>query len=213
MADSRLVVFVQEALRAGRSRQDVEHALLEAGWSAEQVRSALAAWSEVDFPVPVPQPRSQVSARDAALYLVMFGMLYVSAWHFGNLLIQFINLALPDPLLAGTERLIGGNIRLSTAALIVAYPVFLFLAFRSERSLRDDPGQRSSGVRRWLTYLTLAVAACVIVGDLVALLYSLLSGELTLRFVLKSLVVGGIAGFAMAYYLWSLKVDDEALSR
>jgi len=91
--------------------------------------------------------------------------------------------------------------------------VYLFVASRISTSITGDPSQRTSGVRKWLTYLTLSVAACVIVGDLIYLLNSLLSGALTVRFVLKSLTVGLIAGAVFGYYLWSMRADDEALNQ
>jgi hypothetical protein len=212
MADKRLLAFVQEALRAGHNRTQIQTALTEAGWPPDQVSSALDSFAEVDFPLPVPRPEAQLSARDAALYLVMFGMLYVSAWQFGSLLFQFINLALPDPMLSDAAGMIGSQIRFSTASLLVAFPLYLFLTMRIQRTVDADPVQRTSGVRKWLTYLTLALAACIIAGDLVSLLYGLLSGELTTRFILKALVVGAVSGFIFGYYLRSLRADDEATS-
>jgi hypothetical protein len=56
-------------------------------------------------------------------------------------------------------------------------------------------------VRRWLTYVTLFLAAGVLVGDLITLVYNVLAGELTLRFVLKVLIVGAIAGAIFWFYL------------
>ena len=50
-------------------------------------------------------------------------------------------------------------------------------------------------------------------GDLIALLYSLLSGELSMRVTLKVLAVGLIAGGIFAYYLWAMRADDEALAQ
>lgn len=213
MADATLIAFVQESLRSGASRGDTEHALIEAGWSKAQVTSALGAYSTVDFPVPVPRPKAQLSARDAFMYLVMFGMLYVSAYNFGSLLFQFINLGFPDPLVSEYGEFAGALIRWSTSSLLVAFPVFLFVSIRISRSIKRDPTRRTSGVRKWLTYLTLFVAACIIVGDLISLLNGLLSGELTARFVLKALTVGLISGTVFGYYLWSMRVDDEALSQ
>jgi len=213
VADSRAVAFVDAALRQGASRAEINGALADAGWSQEQIADALAHYAEVPFVVPVPRPKAQVSARDAFMYLVMFAMLYVSAYYLGSLLFQFINLAFPDELDRFGPELIGRNIRWAAAALIVAFPLFLFTASRIARDVRTDPTRRTSAVRRWLTYLTLFVAASVIVGDSITLLYNLLSGELTLRFVLKSLVVALIAGAAFGYYLWSLKSDDAALER
>ncbi len=213
MTDATLLSFVEESLRSGASKADTERVLIEAGWSRDQVTSALGAFSSVDFPVPVPRPKSQLSARDAFMYLVMFGMLYVTAYNFGNLLFQFINLAFPDPLIDQYGDSVGRQIRWATSSLLVAFPVFLFVASRISKSITDDPTQRTSGVRKWLTYLTLSVAACIIVGDLIYLLNSLLSGDLTVRFVLKSLTVGLIAGTIFGYYLWSMRADDEALNQ
>jgi hypothetical protein len=215
MAGSDLSRFVHDALRSGQSRAAIEAALVDAGWSREQVQDALGAYADVDFPVPVPHPRPQVSARDAFMYLVMFGMLYVSAYQLGTLLFQFINLGFPDPLDPGLDqrRFITGRIRSATASLMVTFPVFLYVASRMARRVASDPAQRMSAVRKWLTYVTLFIAACVIVGDLVALLNGGLSGDLTVRFVLKTLAVAAIAGSIFSYYLWSMRVDDQAIAR
>jgi uncharacterized membrane protein (DUF106 family) len=64
-------------------------------------------------------------------------------------------------------------------------------------------------VRRWLTYLTLFVSAGVLIADLVTMVYNVLGGELTTRFVLKVLVVGAIAGGVFWYYLTDLGVDEK----
>ena len=69
-----------------------------------------------------------------------------------------------------------------------------------------DPNKRHSRVRRWLTYTTLFLAASILVGDVISLIYSLLGGEITSRFLLKVLVVGFIAGTVFWYYLSTL--DD-----
>lgn len=212
MAEKPLTDFVDSALRAGASRAETERVLLEAGWARDQVSDALRHFADVDFAVPVPRPRAQTSASDAFLYLVMFGMLYISAFNFGSLLFQFINLAFPDPL-ALSNRFADETIRWSTSALLIAFPVFLFVACRIERGIARDPTRRSSGVRKWLTYLTLFLAACIIVGDLITLLYGLLSGELTLRVILKALTVGLISGAIFGYYLWSMRMDDAVLAQ
>jgi hypothetical protein len=217
VADTNLTRFVEEALRSGASRTDTEQALIEAGWSREQIRDALASYADIAFPVPVPRPRPQVTARDAFVYLVMFSMLYVSAWQLGNLLFQFINLGFPDSLSNNQwidqTSMARRQIRSASASLLVAFPVFLLVARSIARRVSADPAQCSSAIRRWLTYLTLFVAACILVGDLIALLNGVLSGELTSRFVLKVLVVGGIAAGIFSYYRWSMRADDRALAQ
>lgn len=163
--------------------------------------------------MPVPQPRPELSARDAFMYLLMFAALYLSAYHLGNLLFQVINLAFPDPLSPFETAAAGQRIRWATSTLIVAFPVFLFVASRISRDIAEEPARRNSAVRRWLTYLTLFVAAAIVIGDTIVLVFNLLSGELTVRFVLKALVVAAIAGGAFGYYLWSIRTDDEALGK
>lgn len=211
LAEHTLVQFVDAALRAGASRSEVRQVLNTAGWSEDQIREALGAFSDVEFVIPVPRPRVQVSARDAFIYLVTFGALYLSAWHLGNLMFQFINLLNPSEL----ERVASyhGQIRWATATLIIAFPVYLWLSMRTARALAADPARRQSAVRRWLIFLTLTVAAFVVLGDLISLIYGLLAGELTARFLLKSLVVAAIAGAMFGYYLWTVRADDAALGQ
>jgi len=163
--------------------------------------------------VPVPQPRPEVSARDAFLYLVMFAMLYSAALALGSLLFRLIELAFPDGLASYVTASAGHRIRWATSTLIVAFPVFLFTASRIAREVSAEPARRNSAIRKWLTYLTLFIAATVIVGDSIALVFNLLGGDLTVRFLLKALVVAAIAGSIFGYYLWSARSDDEALGR
>jgi hypothetical protein len=194
----------------------VEKALRSAGWSNEQIAEALNHFSDVEFVVPVPRPELQGSARDAFLYLVMFAMLYVSAYNFGALLFDFINLAIPDPLDPlgdGYRHFVRGNIRWEASALMVAFPIFLLVAAHINKAVAGDPARRVSGVRRWLTYLTLAVMAMILLGDVVTLIYAWLNGELSLRMALKVMVVALIPASICAYYLWEMRTDDEALKR
>lgn len=213
MADPTLQKFVKKALGAGASKAEIADILIAAGWPKDQVRSALDAYSSVEFRIPVPIPKAQISARDTFLYLVMFGMLYFSAYNLGSLLFQFVNLALPDPMLERVRQYTNAQIRFSISALIVAFPVFLLISSLIAKQIRIEPAQRLSEVRKWLTFLTLAIASCIIVGDLIVLLNSFLAGEMTIRFVFKVLIVGGISGSIFVYYLSSVKEDDKVLSR
>jgi hypothetical protein len=213
MANPDLTKFIESALAAGANRPQIADALAAAGWPPEQITDGLGHFSDVEFVIPVPRPKSHVSARDAFLYLVMFSTLYVSAYQLGNLLFQFINLAIPDELEFGYREYVVGSIRWSTSALIVAFPIFLSMTMHINKGIAADPTRRSSGVRKWLTYLTLTGATLIVVGDIIMLLYNVLSGDLTLRFVLKVLVVAVIAGAVFSYYTWWMKGDDGALQR
>ena len=208
-ADDELAAFVREALLRGVPRAQVEQALSAAGWRPDQVRRALSAYADVAFPVPVPRPRPYLSARDAFFYLLLFTALWISAWNLGALLFAFIDRAWPDPAMRDSGARFRDTIRWSTANLLVAFPLFAVLSVALQRAVRRDPTRRASRVRRWLTYLTLFVGAGVLIGDVIALVHRLLSGELTTRFLLKVLVVAVIAGTAFGYYLWDLRQDER----
>lgn len=209
MSVDALVPFVRECLGRGLPRAQIEAALTQAGWSQEQVAGALAAFAPVDFPVPVPRPRPSWSARDAFLYLLLFSTLYTVAFNLGRLLFEFIDRALPDAAMAGPWTGFRDSIRWSVSSLVVSLPVSLYVSTVTNRDTQADPARRASPVRRWLTYLTLFIAACVLIGDLVALVYNVLGGELTARFLLKVLVVGAIAGSVFQYYLSDLGSDER----
>ena len=101
--------------------------------------------------------------------------------------------------------------RWSIASLVVAFPVFAGVSWQIGRDVSSSPSRRVSPIRRWLTYMTLFVAAAVLIGDVTALVHSVLAGDLTARFVLKVLTVGAIAGTAFWYYLTDLRVDERGV--
>lgn len=208
-ATQELELFVREALLRGQSKEAIAQALGKAGWTPDQTRGVLDAYADVGFPVPVPKPRASLSAREAFLYLVLFATLYFAAWNLGSLLFDLINHFWPDP--AAPEYAIvrlGSEIRWSTAALIIAFPVFVFMSHLITREVAKHPIKRLSPVRRWLTYLTLFIAAAVLVGDMTTLVYNLLGGELSTRFLLKVLVAALIAGSVFGYYLYDLRREE-----
>lgn len=203
-----IYAFVKEALAKNISRKEIRQALLKSGWRADEVTNALDAYADIPFPIPVPKRRPYVSAQEAFTYLLTFLTLYVSAISFGTLLFQFINLALPDPLEFNPERSLDA-LRQATAALMIAYPIFFLMTLRLRKAISKDPEKRGSKIRKWLTYITLFIAAGIIIGDLISLVFNLLNGDLTLRFALKVLTIGGIAGIIFGYYLWDIKRDKE----
>jgi hypothetical protein len=204
-----LEAFARDAMLKGTSKQEIQSAMLRAGWAEAQAHGALSGWQENEFGVPVPVPRPSLSAREAFLYLVLFSTLYWSAYHLASLLFDFINQAFPDPSVRDNWRKPGDSMRWSIASLIIAFPVFLWISHYMRREVVKNPIKRLSPVRRWLTYLTLFLAVGILIGDVTTLIYNLLLGELTVRFGLKILVAALVSGCIFWYYLSDLRTDEQ----
>lgn len=200
--------FIHDSLAKGLSRGEISSALQKAGWPEQEVSSALDMYADIAFPVPVPKRKPYTSAYEAFLYLVLFVCLYISAVSFGSLMFEFINTWFPDALPGFTD---GSGARRALASLIVAFPLYLWLTSLFAKAYAKDTDKRGSKVRKWLSYLTLFIAAVVIIIDLITLLFYLLDGELTMRFVLKVITVLFIAGLIFGYYLWDLRKDEKAV--
>jgi len=211
MANKELIEFVKEGLERGQSRDAISKALTQAGWKADEIKNAMFSFADVSFPVAVPRPRPYLSARVAFLYLLFFIMLAIVAWSLGSLLFAMINSAFPDVAKNNNYR---GNwttrqMRSGISGLIVASPIFFFLARLLSKARKKDPELQRSQIRKWLTYLTLVIAGSTLVGDAISLVYNLLDGELSTRFVLKSLVIAMIAGSIFIYFIKDAERDDE----
>jgi hypothetical protein len=201
--------FVRDSLGRGVPRGKIREALLSARWPADEVDRSIAQFAEVDFPVPVPRRRPYLSAQEAFLYLLAFVTLYLSAVDVGALLFAIIEKYFPDPLERTTAYSLYQRITVPLASVIVAFPLYLWLTGLLVRRVQRDPELRGSKIRKWLTYLTLFVAAGTIIGDLITLLTRLLEGEITPRFLLKVLTVLVIASLVFVYYLTDLRPEEK----
>ena len=212
--NSELLEFTRRAIERGAERQEIARLLQQAGWAEDDVTATLAAFAPTAFPIAVPRPAPNLMARDAFLYAVMFVALNASASNLGLLAFEFIDRAYPDPV-AGVFYLgyFIDTIRLGISSLIVTFPLFLFTFHSVTVANARNPARRGSRPRKWLTYLTLFIAAASLVGDLTCLVYKVLGGEFTSRFGLKVATVVFIAGGIFAYFLTDMRRDEFAQGR
>ena len=207
---SQLAAFVHEALARGIDRASITKVLQDAGWPEADIRAALNTFSEAAFPVPVPRPKPSLSARETFAYLVVFTAFYSSVWNVVQLIFELIERALPDPLSTASLQYSNDAIRWHVSALVITFPLFVFSFRATRRALSKDPTKRHSPVRKWLTYLTLFIAVFSLSGSLVSLVYNLLGGELTLRFLLKFATVVLIAGGTLGYFYGDMRKEEKA---
>lgn len=207
--DSHLTEFIAHARKKGMDHQTIRMLLLSAGWKEKDVAQAL---TEQALDLPVPMPPDTGGAREAFFHLLTFASFYTTVISLLVLFFSYINRLFPDTAL-GDMYYSGNNlsgIRWSLAAIIVAFPLFLWLSRFLLKEMSEHPERSWSGIRRWLTYLTLFVAAMAVMGDVTTLVFRLLEGELTVRFILKVLVVLIVSSASFAYYFLSLRMPVNA---
>lgn len=197
-----LTSFIEAARAKGAADEFIYQLLRHRGWSQQEVESAFAQVYErlTELPVPVPSTRVSESSREAFLYLLSFTTLGIWSQALGQIGFITVDQLVPDPL----NRTYGGQgygMASSLARLIVVFPIYLFLMRLLIKDLASHPDKYQSGVRKWLTYLALLIAAMVAIVDLVVFLTSLLQGELTPRFTYKVIIVLVVASGILWYYL------------
>jgi hypothetical protein len=206
--DRDIAAFLEHARQKGLDHATVRMLLLSSGWKEKDVAQAFTD-HVLDFPIPAPPDAG--SAREAFFHLLTFAAFYTAAISLTMLLFRLINHHLPDPAGQRTNaRWDASRIRWQIAILLVAFPLFLWFSRFVTREMRKHPERAWSGVRRWLTYLTLFAASIALGCDVVALVYNLLEGELSSRFLAKVLVVLVVAGISLAYYLVALRLPAAA---
>jgi len=207
----RLAGFIAAAKAKQVSDEFVVALLRQQGWSDQRIYAAFAAYYEGILGQAVPSRGSRIEgAREAFLYLLAF--ITLGCWIVALIFLadQLINHAIPSPLVSDYSRLdVSGQL----ATLIVAFPLFLFVNWLIVKEVERRPEALESGVRKWLTYIALVVTAVTLLGDAVEIMTSLLSGDLTTRFLLEALVLFAVAGGVFWYYLGTMRQGGDTRSR
>jgi hypothetical protein len=155
------------------------------------------------------------SPKDFFLYLLSSFSLYYSAVWLVTLYYQYINHVYPDisnGYSYGAEA-VSGLMRWALASLIIVFPLYIVVTHLINKDSDKHPEKRELKIRKWLTYFTLFIAAVTIVIDLIALVFNLLEGDFTVRFILKVSSVLLVSGLIGGYYLYELKSDKGVRTR
>ncbi len=181
--------------------------LRQNGWSERRIYAAYAelCGELLGTPLPVRAQRAE-NSRDAFLYLLNFITLGFWTVALGQVFYMLIAHWFPDPTqyvpFVGSLR---EQISWQVACVVVAFPIFLFVHSVINRELRTRLDLYDSGVRRWLTYIALVIAAVIVITDAVWFIEALIRGELTTRFILDSLVLLVLGGGVFTYYLTTME--------
>ena len=198
-----LDAFVRKAKAAGVQDDALTALLKQNGWSDKRILRSLSAYytDALGVAPPVRSARGE-SARDAFMYALNFITLCLWTTAVGNLLYVLIARAFPG---AGEYVDTGiSGIAWQLATTIVALPIFIYFNRAIAREMGRRPDVAESPVRLWFTYGALVLAAVIVIGDAVWILQALLLGQLTVRFLLDSLVLLILGGGVFVYYFSDL---------
>lgn len=206
--DPGIAEFVEKALAAGLPHESLVGVLTANGWPEKEVYEALAEHYRRVIGVEIPRrPGAGASAKEAFFYLLTFSTLATWTIGLGYLAFGLIDQWFADPLFSRYQSN-SDAITWSLASLIVAFPLYLLISRVVVRETLAHPSKLESPIRKWLTYMALVIAAGVFMGDLITILASLLRGDLTSRFIAKSLVVLILSGGVFFYYFGGLRKTD-----
>jgi hypothetical protein len=200
--------YVAGRVKTGMSKESVKEELLSVGWSEEEAdiayRDGLVA---LGAPLPNEGSRGALvrksSAADIVINLFSFILLGIVVTALGTLFFSIIERYFPDALdvmNAYGDASNTSSIHYAIAALIIGFPLY-FAAMRLWfRKFREDEGRTESRLSKWLTYIVLLAASVTIALDLITVVFTLLQGEITVRFFLKAITILSLAGIIFGFY-------------
>jgi hypothetical protein len=198
--------FIRAAKQGTIADDSIVGMLRHNGWSERRIYRALGAYYGESLGTAVPaRAQSGENARDAFLYLLNFITLGFWTVALGQIFYTLVGRWFPDVVQADSYvQPLRDSISGQLATVIVAFPVFLLVHSLIARELRKRRDLYYSGIRRWLTYLALVLAALTVLADAIWFVTSLLRGELSVRFLGDSLVLLLLGGGVFAYYLLTI---------
>ena len=212
MDKQSLAEYVIGRMKTGASKSVIKEELLSVGWSQAEADLAYRdALIGSGMPVPTKGSLGGLSTTSSTVDIVInffsFILLGILVTALGSLFFAVIERYFPDTLdmtdVAGSSYAVSvraSAIHYAIAALIIAFPLYYAAMRIWFRKFREDEHRVESRLSKWLTYIVLLIASVTIVGDLIAVLFTFLEGEITARFFLKALTVLGLAGIVFGFY-------------
>ncbi len=141
---------------------------------------------------------TKTTPKDFFLHLGATIALYTVAIAFINLAFTAIDRILPDAL---NNYFNANSLIWPISMLIVVAPILYLLEWMIARDILKIVEKSEVWIRKWRIYLTLFLAGVSMVVDLIVLINTYLSGEITSRFIYKVLVILVVSGIIFAYYI------------
>ena len=207
MSTESLIAFILEKIGRDADRDHIEKQLTAVGWSSDEINAAyIEALIRSGVPVPDDKPVSgvkELSSLDYSLKFFSFVLLGTITCFLGYLYFLVIDRFFSDELFVASSyqrQAFLDGIHYSIAALIVAYPLYCFVMRHGLRYVVSGEFHKEPKLIRIFTYFVLFITSITILGDLIYVIFTFLEGELSIRFILKALVVLAIAALVLRFY-------------
>lgn len=148
------------------------------------------------------------SAKYAFLYLLSLVALVFMSISVGIIIFQIINKQIVDIIHDYVVNYNDGAMKFAISAIIVSAPIYYFTTRQIFKSLFSGNLDKDAGVRKWLSYFILLVSVVVMIGFLIATINSFLGGDLTTKFILKTLTALIISGTVFSFYLYDIRREE-----
>lgn len=209
--DTNLKTYIENARAKNISDDQIQAALLTAGWKQEQVMAALSQKTANPLLAP-PPPVPHIGMWTGFLYILFFISLYVLATSISGILHQWVDTVIPDTKGSINEYARGLTtyiIQGFVAAIIVSYPIFLILALILKRQIAKTPAVKNIRSRKLLIYMTLIGTFLIMISHIIAIIYSFLGGTLTNNALAHLGITFLIAGSIFWYFIEEVKHDRK----
>lgn len=148
---------------------------------------------------------SSHNAKYAFYYLLSLAALIFTALSVGMIVFGIIDKTVADALNYNSYNSVDGQLKFAISALFIAGPTYYFLSRLLNRGLHKQELELASPLRRWLTYFIILVSSVIILGVFIGVINNFLSGELTVRFLLKAATMLLIAATVFSFYFYDIK--------
>jgi hypothetical protein len=226
MSNDEITAYIISSKKRGVSEDEILEKLKKLGWTREEITKAFA-----NLPIssensltsntqqnPVPATPKQSSGMwDAFEHILLFISLYIMAMDIAAILNYFVDKWFPGVVVNNNSYnyLMSNSdwqltlLRCYLAALIVSVPLFSFFFLDITKRTLKNPLIRHIKARKILIYFTLIITFLIMIGEIIGILYTLLSGNVTLNFILHFTVTLLVSGTVFTYYFWQIKEDRK----
>lgn len=148
----------------------------------------------------------KLGPKEVIVQILSIIALYVSVGALFGVVFAFIDALFPGVVSAvGVFDVPNESVRFAVATLIIAFPLFVWLSRLVEKEVAALGAGTEFLTRKWLLYITIALAGAAIAGTAVSVLFSYLNGDITARFIAKALTIVVVSAAGLTYYRALLK--------